>query len=114
MREQTRLYTSPAAQVRLASCAAVRSIRLKSRTLPTAARRTSMDRRPQVKPAHIDDPLRALVRVVNPVGEEHPEASVCNLKSFPRRPGRRLAVRSVVSAQLRLHSASVKRGGRPY
>ncbi|GBP85806.1 hypothetical protein EVAR_65870_1 [Eumeta japonica] len=58
-REQNRLRTSPAAQLRLASRAAVRSIRLKPRTLPTTVRRTSMDCRPQVKAARIGDPLRA-------------------------------------------------------
>ncbi|GBP21581.1 hypothetical protein EVAR_9766_1 [Eumeta japonica] len=56
-RKQTRPRTSSAAQLRLASRTAVRSIRLKPRTLPTAARRTSMDRRPQVKAARIGDPL---------------------------------------------------------
>ncbi|GBP49753.1 hypothetical protein EVAR_81372_1 [Eumeta japonica] len=56
----------------------------------------------------------ALVRVVSPVGEEYPEASVRNLEiSFPRRPGRRLAVRSVVSTQRRPHSASIERRGWP-
>ncbi|GBP46541.1 hypothetical protein EVAR_21696_1 [Eumeta japonica] len=53
--------------------------------------------------------------MVSPVGEEHPEASVLSLeKSFPRRLDRRLGVRSVVGAQRRLCSASVKRRGRPH
>ncbi|GBP86285.1 hypothetical protein EVAR_91689_1 [Eumeta japonica] len=57
--KRSRPRTSPAAQqLRLASRAAFRSIRFKLRTQPTAARRTSMDRRPQVKAARIADPLR--------------------------------------------------------
>ncbi|GBP02088.1 hypothetical protein EVAR_91758_1 [Eumeta japonica] len=51
-------------------------------------------------------PLIRLSVVVSPVGEEYPEASVRNLEiSSLRRPGRRLAVRSVVHAA----SASIQR-----